>query len=172
MKDKVSIRSKNWNGIVRETSTWLLIVILMLVFLYSGTDKLLNFEKFQAGLSNSPLFPDGYSKLIALSIVGLLLLTSGVLLFGFWYPKLMKTGLYAYLTIMLLFTLYIIFILTLAKYVPCNCIGIADIGLSWQQHLWMNIIIVFFAGLTIWLYRMESLINELDKIASGKITMT
>lgn len=157
MKTTANIKLNNMTEVIREICTWLLIVILMSLFFFSGLDKALSFERFQSSLSNSPLIPDRLAWLVGIMVIALLLTSSGLLLVGFWYPKLMKAGLYSYLAIMVGFTIYIIFILFFAEYVPCVCIGITEnAGISWLQHLWMNITILLLAGITTWLYKTEA----------------
>lgn len=56
-------------------------------------------------------------------------------------PKIMLSGLYASLSLMLLFTVYITVILTSGEKVPCACGGILQ-DMSWAEHLVFNVAFV------------------------------
>jgi|SRR5579859_4207644 len=124
---------------------------LITLFVYAGAIKLFGYHKFMVQIGLSPLLPVFLHK-IAWTIPASELVIAIILIF----PKLLKTGLYASLVIMTVFTVYVTGIFTVADHIPCSCGGILE-GLSWTEHLVFNIGIVILIGWSLILLRKERL---------------
>lgn len=115
----------------------------ILLFLYASVSKLLEFEKFQVQLAQSPLL-SAYAGIVSYSVIIVEWLTSILLLI----PILRRFGLYASLILMTGFTVYIFIILNFSDFVPCSCGGILE-KLGWTEHLIFNIACVLSAIIAI-----------------------
>lgn len=122
-------------AIIIETICFLFI----LLFTYAAVSKLVDIEKFQVQIGQSPLLTP-FATWIAWLIPGLEVLIS--LLLAIQRTRLI--GLYASFTLMVIFTAYIAAILNFSSYVPCSCGGILE-KLGWKEHLLFNIGFVFLA---------------------------
>lgn len=111
----------------------------ILLFIYASVSKLLEFEKFQVQLAQSPLL-SAYAGLVSFLVIITELLATILLLI----PVCRRIGFYASLVLMSAFTAYIFIILHYSDFVPCSCGGILE-KLGWTEHLIFNIICVLFA---------------------------
>jgi hypothetical protein len=132
----------NFKNIAVDTISFLLIVL----FVYAALSKLLDYENFTVQLSNSPVLTK-ISGFTAWFIPALEILIAVML--GLSRYKLV--GLYGSLTLMTVFTAYIIAILQFSYTIPCSCGGVLS-KLSWQSHLVFNIgfMILSAAGILIY----------------------
>jgi len=115
--------------------------LLIVLFVYAATNKLIEMEKFKVQIGQSPLitaFADWVVWLIPISE----LLVSITLVI----PSLRLLGLYSSFVLMVMFTAYIIAILNFSEYVPCSCGGILE-KLGWTEHLIFNIAFALLAML-------------------------
>lgn len=112
----------------------------ILLFIYAGMSKLLDFENFQIQLAQSPLV-SAYAEMISYAVIILEFIIAGILL----STSHRLTGLYLSFGIMLAFTVYIYLILNYSDFVPCSCGGILE-KMSWKQHLTFNIATVLIAA--------------------------
>lgn len=131
-----------YQGIVK-----LIGLLFIFLFVYTATDKLINLAQFQSQLEKFP-FISSYSAwlavvvpLIEFGVAGLFLLNKYVL-----------TALYYSLSLMVLFTAYIIFVLNFSDSIPCSCGGIIS-SLGWSTHIILNLVFMGLAGLGIYLKR-------------------
>jgi putative oxidoreductase len=106
--------------------------LLLFLFAYTGSDKLIHAEQFERVLKKSPLLSP-VASFVAISIplvelgICVLLLT----------PALRRTG-FAMSTLLLsVFSFYIGYMLLATPKLPCSCGGVLK-ELSWGQHLWFN----------------------------------
>ncbi len=113
--------------------------LYVLLFIYTATSKLLDFENFGIQLAQSPLL-SAYAGLIAPSVIIVELLI--VVLLCFKATRL--TGLYASFLLMIAFTVYIYLILNYSDFIPCSCGGIIE-ELSWTEHLVFNLVFAALA---------------------------
>lgn len=122
-----------------EITLYVLIVGLVVLFSFAIEDKLFDFDKFKSGLQNSPFIPVWAAGTVAVVTIGSFFAISILLLAGFWKQRLMGIGLWATTGLFLVFTLYIVSILTVAPYEPCVCIGLNEkLKLNWKSHLLLN----------------------------------
>lgn len=115
-------------------------LLFVLLFVYAGMSKLLDFETFQAQLERFSLF-GVFAAWVSRGVILLELLIAGLLCFG----KTRLLGFYLSFFLMLLFTTYIVIILNFTANVPCSCGGVLD-ALGWKEHLIFN---VFFMGMAL-----------------------
>lgn len=130
--------------------------LFIILFIYAALTKLIEYEKFRVQIGQSPLLT-AFAGWIAWTVPAAEILISIMLLFG----RLRLTGLYAAFSLMVMFTTYIICILTLSLYVPCSCGGVLE-KLGWTEHLIFNIAFIIMAAVAILLsYRKEKPISQI-----------
>lgn len=130
-------------------------VLFILLFVYSATRQLIDFELFRSRLSQAPLLENNASW-IAVAIPTLEIGISLLLLFSVTR----RWGLYGFLGLMSLFTAYIVYALNFASSLPCTCNTVFE-GMSWTQHLWFNLLFMVLAIVGILLDNRERTLNEL-----------
>jgi uncharacterized membrane protein YphA (DoxX/SURF4 family) len=114
-------------------------VLYIILFLYSGISKIMEYSIFKEQIATSPFFAP-FSKLIAVSVPALEFISVALLIIPAWRLK----GLYTSLALMTIFTLYIIGIMMLNDKLPCSCGGVIS-ELSWTQHIIFNCIFIALA---------------------------
>jgi hypothetical protein len=131
----------------REILVQTISCLLVLLFIYAAGSKLMDFTKFRVEIGKSPLIT-AFSGLVAWTIpiieIGIALLLSS--------SRTRLAGLYASFTLMVLFTLYIIYILRFSPYVPCSCGGVLQ-KLNWTTHLYFNIFFILISALGVLIHR-------------------
>jgi putative oxidoreductase len=110
--------------------------LFILLFTYTAITKLLVLSTFEYTLSKSPLLEWAAGPLsVGIPVIELII---AVLLL---VPRTRLTGLYVFTGLMVLFTLWITYLLTIASHRPCSCGGILKY-LSWKEHLFFNLGVV------------------------------
>lgn len=117
--------------------------LFIILFVYAAVSKLLDFEQFRVQIGQFPLL-SAFANYVAWGVPLVEILVSLL----FFFPKLRLVGLWASFTLMVIFSTYIIFVLSFAVSIPCSCGGVIA-SLSWSQHLIFNIGFVFLAILGI-----------------------
>lgn len=122
--------------------------ILVILFIYTPTSKLMKFHEYQSSMRAQPLVPALQTLLIYAvplsEIVAVILMV---------IPKTRKTGLYLTFSLLLIFTGYIALIqLNFYSRIPCSCGGIFK-RLNWEQHLLLNIFLLLISMAAIWLHK-------------------
>jgi len=124
----------------RKPTTELITVLLIILFIYTASSKLLDIAAFRKQMLNQPL-PETLRQnlvwLVPLSEIttSIFLIIKPLRLYGFVLAFLL----------MLAFTLYVSLILAKAfAYIPCSCGGILN-TLSWEVHLIFNIVFTILA---------------------------
>ena len=144
-------RSVDFQGIAIQ----IIGVLFILLFVYSAARQLVNFEVFKTQLSQAPLLVNSASWLAVLIPV----LQIGVaLLLMFGISR--RWGMYGALGLMSLFTAYIVYAIYFAPSLPCACNMVFE-GMSWREHMWLNISFVVLAIIGILLDNRERRLNEL-----------
>lgn len=111
--------------------------LFILLFVYAGLSKLIEFKDFQTQLGQSPLL-GAFAIPISYGVILLELLISILLVF----QKTRLLALYSSYFLMVMFTAYIIIILNFTSFTPCSCGGVLE-DLGWAEHLIFNIAFVF-----------------------------
>ena len=109
---------------------------LFFLFVYASLNKLLAFDYYLYDLKRSPLL-GSYALSVAIAIPITEILVAILLLID----KTRNYGLIGSFILMILFTLYVIYVLGFTTERPCTCGGIIR-ELSWPQHLLFNIILL------------------------------
>lgn len=122
----------------------------MVLFVYTATSKLLDFEHFKVQLEKSP-FISGHADWIiwALPIV------ECTIVILFLFQRYLVFALYASLFIMTLFTSYIVMVLNFSDDIPCSCGGILE-SLGWNAHVVFNLAFMALAAMGISLYHKKN----------------
>lgn len=107
-------------------------LLLVLLFVYTATSKLLDLDTFEWRLAQMP-YLSAYADLLQWSVPFSELTITGLLLF----PKFRTLGLYASFTLLGLFTIYIIAVLTSDYPTPCSCGGVIS-TMGWREHILFN----------------------------------
>lgn len=126
-----------------------IIYFLILLFLYTGVSKVIEFSQFSKEMSSSPIFgPIAGFATWALPtmefIISILLLI----------PTLRLKGLYVCLAVLVAFTIYLVLIILYDSNLSCSCGGLIQQMSPWQ-HLSFNISCITASLIAIQLYRKE-----------------
>jgi putative oxidoreductase len=121
----------------REPLIALITYALFFLFIYTSLNKLMAYDYYLYDLKRSPLL-GSYALLISIIVPGLELIIAGLLLIN------RNKGMLASSILMIIFTLYVIYVLLFAKEQPCTCGGIIR-QLTWPQHLVFNICFLLLA---------------------------
>ncbi|MFA4870218.1 MAG: MauE/DoxX family redox-associated membrane protein [Pedobacter sp.] len=144
--------SFNFRGIINQQVIVTIISgLFFLLFIHTATDKLIDFQKFNVQLGQSPLLTP-ISRYVAWFIPSVEILISFLLVF----PFTRLIALYASHGLMVMFTTYIIVIMNFTERIPCSCGGIFE-GMKWGEHLIVNIA---FVGVGIVVILLQTRINK------------
>jgi len=148
-KRNLFIRVVSFSWVKRSVLVEIIALFFVILFLYTGASKLLEFDVFQEQLGETPLEP------VAPIVAWGLPITEFIISLLLFFPRYRLKGLYATFIIMVLFTGYIIVLLTRDKELPCSCGGIVE-ALSWKGHLIFNSALILLSLAAI---RMQKKIN-------------
>ena len=137
-----------------------IVVLFIILFLYTGISKLMEYAVFREQIAESPILQP-IAPFIAWALPLTEFLVSIVLIIPRWRLK----GLYASLALMVAFTGYIIAIMTFNKELPCSCGGIIAL-LSWKGHLVFNTVFIVLAFIGV---RLERQLRRAIKADMNKI---
>ncbi|ATP56262.1 hypothetical protein CPT03_07150 [Pedobacter ginsengisoli] len=121
-------------------------VAFLFLFVYAAFSKLSDIEKFRVQLGKSPILNAFVG--IVVYIVPMVEILLAVML---CFKRSRLIAIYGAYTLMLCFSIYIIYILKYSPYIPCSCGGILE-NMSWRQHLVFNIGFVFVSIVGILMY--------------------
>jgi uncharacterized membrane protein YphA (DoxX/SURF4 family) len=108
-------------------------MLYMILYLYTGISKLMEYSVFKQQLEQVAIV-----KPVA-SVVSILIpITEIVVSLFLLLPSFRRIGTYLGVALMIVFTLYIIYILSMEHDLPCSCGGIISL-LTWPQHLILNL---------------------------------
>lgn len=130
----------------RQLYVEIICILFVLLFMYAATSKLTDYQKFKVQLGQSPMLTV-FATWVAWLIPAIEITISVMLATNRWR----LTGLYASLSLMVMFTAYIIAITRYSEYVPCSCGGILE-KMGWNEHLVFNSAFVILAVTGILLY--------------------
>ena len=120
---------------MRKIIETFVVLFFILLFVYTATSKLIDFENFQIQLAQSPLL-SAFATPIAYGVVFGELFIALMLCF----KKSRTSGLYLFIGFMTAFSVYIYLILHYSPFVPCSCGGILE-AMGWREHLWFNVVV-------------------------------
>ena len=119
----------------------------IILFIYTATSKIQSFKSFELVLSKSVLIGK-YSTLVAWTVPSLEIVISALLI----VPFTRKWGLFSALAIMLVFTIYLIYMINSGSQLICTCGGVLS-SLTWKQHIWFNAVFIALALAGVKLYK-------------------
>lgn len=122
----------------------------IILFVYTASSKLQDYAVFQRGLHNSVLL-NPYSTTLAWLIPTVEILISILLII----PKMRSYGLISSLLIMIIFTSYLIYMISYGGPRTCGCGGVIQ-SLTWVQHIWFNITFILLACLALFFNRKKT----------------
>ncbi|WP_323028181.1 MauE/DoxX family redox-associated membrane protein [Gelidibacter japonicus] len=128
---------------------WLVSLLFILLFVYAAVSKLLDFETFQIQLGQTTLLRP-VADWLPWAVVVTELLVASLLCF----VKTRLLGLYMSLFLMILFTVYIVIILSFVANVPCSCGGVLQ-AMGWKDHLIFNGFLMVIALIGILIQRKQ-----------------
>jgi hypothetical protein len=117
----------------REIIVDVVVYLFIILFMYTAANKLLTVKSFASTLAKSPLI--GSLNIIVAWAIPIIEIGISLLLI---IPSIRKTGLRASLFLMILFTLYLMYMVFSGSTLPCHCGGVIS-EMSWQQHIWFNL---------------------------------
>lgn len=114
-------------------------ILFMVLFLYTGASKLMDYDVFTEQIGASPIL-EPVSTVVAWALPAVEFIVSIALFIPSWRLR----GLYGALGLMIIFTGYVAALLLLSKNLPCSCGGILAL-LSWKGHLIFNSVMILLA---------------------------
>lgn len=138
-KRNLFVRIANFSWLTKRLAVDIIALLFVILFLYTGIAKLMEFDVFQEQLMDSPILSFA-APVVAWSLP----ITEFIVSIFLFIPKYRLKGLYAALIMMILFTGYVGLLLAFAPELPCSCGGIME-ALSWQAHLVVNIALIGLA---------------------------
>jgi len=132
----------------RQVTLEAIAALLILLFLYAGVSKFLEFDRFIGEMNNQP-FPNSWTPFLVWTIPSFEIIIPLALMF----ERTRLPALIASFILMTLFTMYTgSVLLHFFAYVPCSCGGVIR-KLSWPQHMVFNLFFVALSVLGIVLQR-------------------
>jgi uncharacterized membrane protein YphA (DoxX/SURF4 family) len=113
---------------------------LIVLWVYAAVSKLFRFALFRFQLNTYPWIRQ-FAGLVVWSVPLLELVIAALLISG----RRRIIGLYASLCLLVVFTVYLIWMLRTEKHLPCSCGGVIQ-ELSWNQHLVFNVFFIAVAA--------------------------
>ena len=114
--------------------------LLILLFAYTAFHKLVWPGRFRDVLWQSPLIGPG-ADIVALLVP----LTELALVLLLFFPNTRRAGFFGSLTVLGLFTTYLLYLLLTSADLPCECGGVIS-GMGWKTHVVFNL---FFMGVAV-----------------------
>ncbi|MCE7054724.1 hypothetical protein LZF95_08570 [Algoriphagus sp. AGSA1] len=130
-------------------------ILLILVWTYTGLDKLIRWETSRKAFHNQT-FPAELAEVLAFAVPFVELLIALLLLFSVsrWW------GYLSSILLLTVFTTYVGLIWVGAfPRVPCNCAGILE-SLGWAEHFWMNLGFIGVAGYGLWAEKIKNIESQ------------
>ena len=138
-KQNIFVRMITLSWLKKSTIVEIIALFFVILFLYTGISKLMDFLVFQEQLAESPILAP-----VAPIVAWGLPITEFIISILLFLPRYRLKGLYAAFVLMILFTGYVIAILSFSTELPCSCGGIIE-QLSWKGHLIFNSLLILLA---------------------------
>ncbi|WP_433763717.1 MauE/DoxX family redox-associated membrane protein [Flavobacterium ginsenosidimutans] len=150
-----------WKNTVIE----IICLLYILLFVYAGISKLLDYNDFRIQLGQSPIlspFAGWVSILVPIS--------EFIISFLLAFKTTRRIALLSAFSLMILFSFYIYIILNYSTFIPCSCGGILE-KMSWKQHLIFNLIFAVLGGYAFLLFPNKSNGSNCTKQINFKIAL-
>lgn len=122
-----------------------LISLYIFLFTYTAVSKILDYDRFKVQVGQSPLLT-GLESYVPAGVIFIEVLVAVLLVL----PRLRRIGLFVFLTMMVMFTTYVVALLKFSPYLPCSCGGVLEL-LSWREHLIFNVVFIGLAMISIYI---------------------
>jgi hypothetical protein len=146
---------------VSETAKENIIVAIcwlcMALFLYTAYAKIVDHDRFFKGLTRVHLI-GAFAVFISFAVPVIEIIVALLLLI----PQTAKLGLYSFIAVMSLFTIYIVSVMIWEKKLPCHCGGAIE-KLNWSQHIWFNLAFIVIAIIALRLIQLNTSFKNLRK---------
>jgi len=127
----------------------LIALLLVVLFTYAATSKLLDHGRFTSQLMSSPLV-----RTQATLVTWTLPATEWVVVVLLCVPATRRAGLLAALGLMLMFTGYVAYVVFLSANIPCSCGGVLQ-RMGWRTHLVFNAVFFLLAAWAVWINKRQ-----------------
>ncbi|MFY0252897.1 MauE/DoxX family redox-associated membrane protein [Chitinophaga sp. 30R24] len=134
---------------IKKTLLETICYTFVFLFVYTAISKLLDYENFKAVIGQSPLITR-FASVLAIAVPLVEIIVSILLVIA----RYQRIGLYSSFTLMVLFTAYIIVLISLSEKVPCSCGGVIS-KMTWKQHIFFNLLFVLLALVGMWLHNKQ-----------------
>lgn len=137
---------KNYRKITVQVVSFLLIIL----WIYAASSKLMNFNMFRQQMSWQMLFP-----FIKHTIIYILPAAEVLTAFLLVFERTQRAGLYFSFTMLLAFTIYVgLAVFKFFDHIPCSCGGILN-KMTWNAHFLLNIFFLLLTALGIYMVYRE-----------------
>jgi len=143
METTIKRKSPFYFGVKTKVFTDLISYLFILLFIYTASSKIFTFQDFNNVLHAVPIF-GRYHLVISVLIISAEIIIGAMLII----PFTKRTGLLAALILMIIFTIYLIYMVSFEKVLPCSCGGVIS-HLSWKNHIWFNTGLIFLSSLSL-----------------------
>jgi len=156
-QQNIPLRWTSFSWIRRTTIIEAICMLYIVLFLYTGLNKMFFFSINEILFSQSE-FLRPFSSILAWGVP----IAEFIVSIFLFFPRVRMIGLFASLSLMIMFTIYIIITLLTSDDLPCSCGGIVQ-QLSWPQHIVFNIFFIALAIIAIVLLKKHNLVQHLKK---------
>lgn len=150
-----------WFSLRRHIAVEIIASLLIILFIYTGLNKMMDYSSFKFTLGRSPFIQHINGLIAAVLPTAELLIALALVI-----KRTRLIGLYASYFLMVLFTGYIWIMLQYAYDLPCSCGGVLA-QLSWNDHLLFNSTFTLLALIGVLL---QSRINRTAPLTSIPVT--
>ena len=139
-----------WPGLKKNLYPDIIACFLIFLFVYTAINKLIDIKSFETTLSLSP-----YLRSTASLLAWCIPFSELLIAFLLFMPLYRHTGLLLGSVLMGLFIIYIGFMISVSKGLPCTCGGVIS-KMSWSRHLVFNSV-VFIMAISAWKLRQRQI---------------
>lgn len=135
-------------------------LLLILLFSYTAISKLADLDAYKLEMSRQ-VFSKPVTNMLLYALPGIEILTAMLLI----SPRFRVTGFFLSVMLLVIFTGYIILILSgFYTRIPCACGGVLSV-LDWNSHLWFNIFFLVLSVLgSVLQYQFKAEVSDNTKI--------
>lgn len=130
----------------KQYTVEIICALLVLLWVYAALSKWADHERFMLQSERSPVYGN-FAGVVFYTVPTIEIVIALMLVF----ERTRKVGLYLSAGLLSVFTLYIVYVLNFAAYVPCSCGGVIS-SLTWAQHLLFNSAFIILNTVGIYLY--------------------
>lgn len=131
--------------------------VLLFLFVYTALNKLFDFNFFRATLSTQPAIGKSAYWVSWMIIIPELMIS--ILLF---IPRYRMIGLICSVFLLMVFTMYIVYMLFKYPHLPCSCGGVIS-KMSWAQHMFFNIALIVLGSAAVYLKKLDKLFIAINR---------